>query len=334
MQDPRDDETLVKFLVNLKQRCIAAEIENRDLREALKALKAEFAPVSLAGNRNIKSNADLVHGKFAFKPRVASATNAESSASQRRANPDAGPYLETCKLHKTSGFIAASPESSESPALRHLLCTDHLVFASYSRQAILKDIQLLSRHLDSMGDDNSLLKVQQVRLEKQLSCQHRRANFPVSTSSSSRKLRNGANSGANADRSKSAPSSKNAEAQGSEVRCPATSTLPSSALARQGSATPGDPSSSSEPPVVPSDARVGTGEEANDRRRPSASLSSMAAEIPPALPCLQPVPAEPVVPYDVVIRTGSCRLWRPPAPSRRAPRRAPRRTSRSPPPKP
>ncbi len=46
MQDPRDDETLVKFLVNLKQKCIAAEIGNRDLREMLKALKAEFASVS------------------------------------------------------------------------------------------------------------------------------------------------------------------------------------------------------------------------------------------------------------------------------------------------
>jgi hypothetical protein len=321
IQDPRDDETLVKFLVNLKQRCIAAEIFNRDLREALKVLRTEFASVSLAGNRNIKSNADLVHGKFAFKSKAASATNAESSASQMRTNANVGPYLEARKSHKSSGFEATTPDTTESPALRHLLCTDHLVFSSYSRQAILKDVQLLTRHLDSIENDTALLKVQQVRLEKQLSSQHRRASFPISTSSSARRFCKDANSGADADRCKSDASATAAakckQPDDSELVCPTMPALPSSILVQQDSTLPGDPGSSCVPPVMPSDSEVIVGERAEDRCQPSASraLSSTAAEALPVIPCCNaspPVPAEPVVPYDVVIRTGSCRLSRRP----------------------
>ena len=324
MQDPRDDETLVKFLVNLKHRCIAAEIVNRDLREVLKALKSEFASVSLAGNRNIKANAEIVHGKFAFKPKVASATNADSSSSQRKANSNVGPYLEANKSHKASVFEAATPETSESPALRHLLCTDHLVFSSYSRQAILRDINLLTRHLASLEGDTALLKVQQVRLEKQLSSQHRRAIFPMSTSSSARRFRNDAKeSGTDADRCKSdaiaaTADAKCAQPESSGLLYPQTSTLASSIYVQQDSASP--PSSSGVPPVMPSDSAVpAPDEEAQGKRLPSGSLSasralsSMTAEAPPAIPCSvasPPVPAEPVVPYDVVIRTGSCRLPR------------------------
>ena len=165
---------MIKCLVNLKQKCISAETENRSVRGALKELKSEFAALSLAGNRNIESNHRIVHGNFAFLPR------SENQSAREPTEPTASKVSTVSERLPLSRTPASDAESTvqESPALRHLLSTDHLVFSSYSRQALLKDLDRLTRHLDSMESDTALLKVQLVRLQQQSSIQQRRARFP------------------------------------------------------------------------------------------------------------------------------------------------------------
>ena len=318
--------------MNIKQKCIAAETENRYLRDALKVLKSEFSIVSLKGNRNIDSNAKIVHGNFAFKPKKepnASSDIGIVAASDRRLLPHENQAARD-RERPTAGSDDPTP-SSESPALRHLLCTDHLVFASYTRKALLKDMGLLSRHLDSIEADTTLLRVQQVRLEQQRSLQQRRARFPrVSRPPSWRA----------ADHSQepqpAAPSPPSATHHiPPPAAAPPSTKDASPALLRHGPAAavshpPADRQAEADSAAAP--ARDPTARQGAPPDIPASEGRDTAGPAgPPPLPPTDALgdslPAQSLargdatapaaVPYDVLIRTGACRpARRPPAQAR------------------
>jgi hypothetical protein len=309
-------------------------VENRELRETLKTTKSDFLGVSLKGNRNIDSHARILHGNFAFKPKTepepcARSTEAgDASGSERRPSPTKGTGM---RKPVGNSKTDASASANESPALRHLLCTDHLVFSTYSRKVLLKDIGLLTRHLDAMEADTAVLKVQQIRLEQQLSSQQRRACFPRVTRppSSRRDAQATHRPPADAPEPPQPPAappttSPLTEDHVTAVRQDRPETLPGAAAALL-LPPPPDPT----PTGIPTSGGGGGGAISTGPARLGAAGArpGPCPPVPPAPDTAGPPAPAPAVPYDVLIRTGSCRSPCPPP-------LPPHPTTRPPPPQP
>ena len=162
--DPRDKDTLIKTLIDLKAVCMEAEKTNRKMREHLE--KGNLVLIQ-RGMRDQQASAQpdvqaRLFGKFAFK--------------EKKANT---PYLSGVKsATQGAGTAPAAAGQSRSPALMKLLSTDHLQFREFSRSMLLHDVQLLTRYEQKLEAEAKQLKLDTVRLERQHQQLHSRVAAP------------------------------------------------------------------------------------------------------------------------------------------------------------
>jgi hypothetical protein len=158
--DPRDKDTLIKTLIDLKDVCIAAEKTNRKLRAELDRGQAALIQ---SGMRDRQANARpeqraRLFGNFAFKDKNQPAPQGGRERAHARGTsvaPDA------CA---TAG--AGEGRQARSPALLKLLSTDHLQFRDFSRGMLLEDVQLLTRYQQKLEAETKQLKLEAVRMKR------------------------------------------------------------------------------------------------------------------------------------------------------------------------
>eukprot|EP00960_Hanusia_phi_P064280 765752-Hanusia_phi.AAC.2 len=66
---------------------------------------------------------------------------------------------------------------TESPTLKKLVSTDHMEFQKYTRGALLDDVLLLTRYKDMLEEEMKQLRVERIRLDKQILKAQRTIDF-------------------------------------------------------------------------------------------------------------------------------------------------------------
>jgi hypothetical protein len=137
-----------------------AEKRNRKMRDQLE--KGNLVLIQ-RGMRDQQASAQpdaqaRLFGKFAFKDKKAHT-----------------PYLAGVKsATQWAGAAPVSGGQGKSPALMKLLSTDHLQFREFNRSMLLHDVQLLTRYEQKLEAETKQLKLDSVRLERQLQQLHSR----------------------------------------------------------------------------------------------------------------------------------------------------------------
>ena len=175
--DPRDKDTLIKTLIDLKGACIAAETANSELRKELRRgsltlIHRGVRDKQVVEQPEVKAR---IFGKFAFK---------ENSKPSTPYLSGAGRHTNVSPPCAENGADGSGPQ--RSPALVKLLSTDHLQFRDFPRAMLLQDVQLLTRYLQKLEAENKELKADRIRLNRQQQQVHSRVggpSRPVSASS-------------------------------------------------------------------------------------------------------------------------------------------------------
>jgi hypothetical protein len=300
---------------------MVAEKTNRKMRDQLE--KGNLVLIE----RGMRDQQESAHpdaqarlfGKFAFKDKKAHT-----------------PYLTGVKS-ATQWAIAAPSAGGQgkSPALMKLLSTDHLQFREFSRSMLLHDVQLLTRYEQKLEAETKQLKLDSVRLERQLQQLHSRVTSvsrPLSAPSApsngaaptSGTTRQGAGSG-KASLSEIArveqechvalelasvlkSIQRDNETERSRRAAPAA---PAAPFPRSPSAPGGKASGSSglEPPQSAAGVGAGAGDAlAGCTTQLEPPLEQPAASVADFAYPSHGRGAMPRLIYNVVIRTGSCRL--------------------------
>ena len=303
-----------------------AEKRNRKMRDQLE--KGNLVLIQ-RGMRDQQASAQpdaqaRLFGKFAFKDKKAHT-----------------PYLAGVKsATQWAGAAPVSGGQGKSPALMKLLSTDHLQFREFNRSMLLHDVQLLTRYEQKLEAETKQVKLDSVRLERQLQQLHSRvtavsrplsapsarSNSAAPTSGTTRQGAGTTRQGAGSDKASLSEIARveqechvalelasvlksiqrDNEAERSKRAAPPAAPFPRSPSAPGGKASG---SSSFEPPQ----SAGGVGAEAGDALAGGTTQLEPSLEQPAASVADFAYPAHgrgamPRLIYNVVIRTGSCRL--------------------------
>ena len=325
--DPRDKDTLIKTLIDLKAACMEAEKTNRKMRDQLE--KGNLVLIE-RGMRDQQERAQpdaqaWLFGKFAFKDKKAHT-----------------PYLAGVKsATQWAGAAPVSGGQGKSPALMKLLSTDHLQFREFSRSMLLHDVQLLTRYEQKLEAETKQVKLDSVRLERQLQQLHSRvtavsrplsapsarSNSAAPTSGTTRQGAGTTRQGAGSDKASLSEIARveqechvalelasvlksiqrDNEAERSKRAAPPAAPFPRSPSAPGGKASG---SSSLEPPQSAGGVGAGAGDgpAGGTAQHLEPPLELPAASVADFAYPAHGSGATPRLIYNVVIRTGSCRL--------------------------
>ena len=152
---------MIKTLIDLKAICIAAEKTNRKLRSEL---DRDNVALIESGMRDKRMNSQpeqraRLFGNFSFKEKNQAAPVGGRDRTRARGTSDA-------HTHASAGN--GDSRKAQSPALLKLLSTDHLQFRHFSRGMLLEDVHLLTRYQQKLEAETKQLKLEGVRMKRNL----------------------------------------------------------------------------------------------------------------------------------------------------------------------
>lgn len=155
--EPPTAETLVKTLIDLKQKCIIIELEVREWEGKLTTEKEAAVKAGIAAKKRQADSAKLIRGAFAGM-RGPTPRAPLGARSNRPADGD--------DFEGQGGTSKGGGDRSGEDVLKLLLSTDHVAIGRWPRSTLLADVLVLTRHHTALQERLKAVKVQHLKTNR------------------------------------------------------------------------------------------------------------------------------------------------------------------------
>ena len=152
-----DAETLVKTLIDLKQKCIIIEREVREWEGKLKMEKEGAVKAGIAAKKRQADSAKLIRGAFAG---MRGPTPRAPLGARSNRPADAHDLDEEGMASKRGD------NRSGEDVLKLLLSTDHVAIGRWPRSTLLADVLVLTRHHTALQERLKTVKVENLKTHR------------------------------------------------------------------------------------------------------------------------------------------------------------------------